>query len=45
MRNPENPKRRITQRVGYWDFGYREMEMSETVINKSAEITKCEMAK
>jgi hypothetical protein len=42
---PKTQKRCITRRVGYQDFGYREMEMSETLINRSAEIAKCEMAK
>jgi hypothetical protein len=45
MRNPKNlKKRRITQRVGYRDFGYREMEKSETLNIRSLEVLKYEIS-
>ena len=37
--------RRITWSVGYRDFGYQEMEMSETHIIRSLEVPKCENPK
>jgi hypothetical protein len=45
MRNPETRKRHITRSVGYGDFGYREMEMSEIHIIRSPKVPKCEIPK
>jgi hypothetical protein len=37
--------RRITRSNGYRDFGYREIEMSQTLVIRSPENAKCEMEK
>jgi hypothetical protein len=42
-RNAKTRNRRITWSIGYRDFGYREMEMSKTLIIRSPEVAKCEM--
>jgi hypothetical protein len=44
-RNVKTRNRRIAWSVGYRDFGYREMEMSETHIIRSPEVPKCENPK
>jgi hypothetical protein len=47
-RNAKSQKtrnRRITRSNGYRDFGYREIEMSRTLVIRSPENTKCEMVK
>jgi hypothetical protein len=42
---PKTQNRGTTRSSEYQDFGYREMEMSKTLTNRSPEIAKCEMAK
>jgi hypothetical protein len=44
-RNVKTQNRRITWSVGYWDFGFREMEISETHIIKIPEVPKCKNPK
>jgi hypothetical protein len=35
----------IAQSFGYWNFGYREMEMSETLIIRSPKVPKGKISK